>query len=105
MEKRVYFKFDCSAPKNENNCEPVFGRYYKDTNTIVIFLGTLGELLDEIFLKWSKNESLLEFALGGWFKEIGKSIQEECIHACIEDITGKFLGEAEEIMVKELMKT
>jgi len=74
LEKRVYFNFDCSAPKNENNGKPVFGRYYKDRNTIVIFLGTLGELLGEIFLKCSKNESLSKFAIEGWFKEIGKSM-------------------------------
>ena len=105
MKKRFYFRFDCSAPKNENNGKPVFGRYYKDANTIVIFIGTLGELLHKIFLDCSENELELKFVLEGWFKEIGKTIQEECIHACIEDITGKFLGKAEEIIVKELMKT
>jgi len=105
VEKRFYFKFDYSAPKNANNGKPIFGRYYKDTNTVVIFLGTLGELLHEIFKKCSWDEPFLKFALEEWFKEIGKIIQEECIHACIEDITGEFLGEVEEIIVKELMQT
>jgi len=47
---------------------------------------------------------LLEFCIKGWFEEFPKTFQEECLHACIEDIREKVEREKEEWIIDRIEK-
>lgn len=101
------FRFSWDERISENDGKPIWGNYDIQIRTITIFLGTFGKCLKRIFQEGT-NELFLEFSIKGWFEEFSKTIQEECLHACIEDIRGKVEKNKEEWIIdriEEMVKT
>ena len=120
MNEEINLKFEWSNPKNVKN-ELVLGNYKKNIRTITIFLGSFIEsyntklsIITEYFEKllilnrinaipfFEKQTLKLN---DEWFDEFPKTVQEEFIHACIEDIRGKVEREKEEWIIDIIEET
>lgn len=94
IANELNFKFSWDERISEYDSKPVWGNYHRQTRTITIFLGTFGESFRRI-----KDSSLLEFVMENGFS---KTIQEECLHACIEDIRERVEREKEEWIIDRI---
>jgi len=101
--KNLNFEFSLDERISKFDGKPVWGNYDRSIRTITIFLGTFGKCLIHIQER-TENELLLEFCIKGWFEEFPKTFQEECLHACIEDIREKVEREKEEWIIDRIEK-
>lgn len=101
ITNELNFKFSWDECKSEEDGKPVWGNYDRSTRTITIFLGTFGKCLNLIFQEGT-NELLLKIGIKRWFEEFPKTFQEECLHMCIEDITGKVEKGKEEWIIDRI---
>jgi hypothetical protein len=117
MNKEINLKFEWANPKSEESGKPVLGIYEKDIRTITIFLGSFKESyctklsIIEYFgkLKLFCNGSAKNFIEKQvlkldeeWFNDFPETIQEEFLHACIEDIRGKVEKKKEEWIIDRI---
>lgn len=97
-EEETNIEFDYSAPISEYDGKPVWGNYDRITRTITIFLGTFGTG----FKLALQNGIPSDFLIGGLINEFTKTVQEEYLHACVEDITGKVERKREEWVIDRI---
>jgi hypothetical protein len=96
----INFKFSWYEIISEYDNNPVWGNYNRETRTVTVFLGTFGKCLKQIYQQ--QSGLLLDFSIKGWFEEFEKTIQEECLHASIEDVRGRVEREREEWVIDKI---